>query len=209
MPIYKYKAIGFDYGGVIGGNSSNGAPFTQKVCKLLGITKQDFDETYFSMNHLMQLGELDSWEEFWRLFLQKLGKGSEKLDDIIVLNTEVERNLKIVDDKILELVDSLRGMGYKLGLLSNTTLKGAADMRALGIPAHFDVFHASSEVKHMKPRVDAFIFFAEALGVEMSELVFIDDTEKSLSTASECGYTPVLYTGYRALLDSLSDLGVL
>jgi hypothetical protein len=39
-------------------------------------------------------------------------------------------------------------------------------------------------------------------------MIFIDDSERSLSTAEQCGYTPILFTGYDELVEQLNSLHV-
>lgn len=201
-----YRAIGFDYGGVIGNPHKQGGGFKHDVCKLLEISREEYNRYYFSMNHLMMLGELNSWEEFWRLFLKRQGK-EDKLSELLVLNQRTEDGLKVVDDRVLGLVTRLK-LNYRVGLLSNTTLVGADSIRKLGVAEQFDIFHASAETKLMKPEPKAYQFFAKELGVDITELVFIDDAEKSLSTAEECGFTPILYTGYDDLVKKLKKLDI-
>ena len=110
---------------------------------------------------------------------------------------------------MVQLVDEIRAAGYKTGLLSNTTLEGGADMRRQGLDQHFDVFHISAETKLMKPQPAAFKHFADDLGVELAELIFIDDAEKSLSTAAECGFTPIFFKGRAELREQLQEIGIL
>ena len=61
---------------------------------------------------------------------------------------------------------------------------------------------------YVKPEPKAFNTFIKDLGVAMDELVFIDDSEKSLSTAKECGYTPILFKSYEQLIAALQQLGI-
>lgn len=82
-------------------------------------------------------------------------------------------------------------------------------MRRQGLEKHFDVFQISAETKLMKPQPEAFRHFAEALGVSVTELVFVDDAEKSLSTATECGFTSILFTGKEDLIGQLQSFGIL
>lgn len=203
----KYRAVGFDYGGVIGGVGNTGNNFSDMARLLLGVSEDTFAETYFGMNHKINLGEVATWREFWTEFLDKLGQ-PEKLDELMVLSDESSRNLLVIDYDMLALVDKLRQSGFKVGLLSNTTLEGAQYMREQGLAKHFDAFNASAEIKLMKPNPEAFAKLARELGVRLDELVFIDDGEKSLSTAKECGFTPILFTGRDDLLNQLQLLGI-
>ena len=205
--MMRYKAIGFDYGGVIGGLNSSGKRFNEKVCELLSISKDEYETTYYSLNHKIQLGEIDSRAEFWKIFLEVLGK-SEKLDELLDFENESAKHHRTIEPEMVSLVDKIRRQGYKTGLFSNTTLEGGENMRNQGLDKHFDVFLISSEIKLMKPDPKGFKLLADKLGVQLSELIYVDDAEKSLSTADECGFTPILFTTKEALIEELSRLGI-
>lgn len=202
------RAIAFDYGGVIGGVGSTGLNFTKQICEILGVDEATYKDVYFGMNYKINTGEIDNWHDFWKLFADKIGK-PEKYDEIVALSDEADKHLQEVDQDMLALVDDLRQKGYKTGLLSNTTADNGRKMRALGVDKHFDVFHISAETKLMKPKPEAFKYLAEALGVQPSEMVFIDDAEKSLSTTEEVGFMPILYTNLEGVKAKLVQLGVL
>jgi hypothetical protein len=40
------------------------------------------------------------------------------------------------------------------------------------------------------------------------ELIYIDDTERSLANVKEIGYRPILFTDYETLLHDLKSLGI-
>jgi len=202
------KAVGFDYGGVIGGVGSTGAGFTKQICEILGVDDATYKKVYFGMNYKINTGEIQSWHEFWKLFVDKIGK-PEKYDAVVALNDEAEKHLQIIDENMLALADNLRSRGYRVGLLSNTTVEGGKKMRNLGVDQHFDVFHISAETKLMKPRPQAFQHLADELGVQPNEMIFIDDAEKSLSTSNEVGFTPVLFESYERLTQQLAGLNML
>ena len=202
------KAICFDYGGVIGGVGAVGANFTQQACEVLGVDMRTYKDVYFGMNHKINTGEIETWREFWRLFVDTIGK-PDTYDAIVKLSEDTTKQLDIVDDSMLNLVDELHGQGYKTGLLSNATIENGKSMRKLGVDGHFDSFHISAETKHMKPSPVAFIQLAESLQVQPSEMIFIDDSEKSLSTAEEVGFVPIRFESRDKLRDELVAHGVL
>lgn len=200
-----YKAIGFDWGGVIKGRL--GSNFNKEVCEVIGVDIENFRQAYFTHNKDVNRGDID-WPELWRRVLGDLDK-VEFVDQVLAINQERSTNLpEQINFKIIDLVDNLKKKGYRVGLLSNNTLKAGKDLRGLGIDKHFDVFHISAETRLVKPELEAFELFVSELGVQTNELIFIDDAEKSLSTSKECGFTPVLYTGYDNLLDQLKSLGI-
>lgn len=198
----KYKGIGFDWGGVL--NGKPGTLFGQNVSALLGITTEEYKAAYFHHNKKVNRGQITR-EELWTLVLTELGQ-TDKVKSVMKISQEF--NADSLNENVLDLVDKLRKTGFKVGLLSNNTHEKAAEMRGSGLDKHFDVFHISAETGLVKPEPEAFEHIAEALGIKMSELVFIDDSEKSLSTADACGYKPVLFSSYQQLVNSLSELGV-
>ena len=198
----KYKAVGFDWGGVI--NGKPGMLFGHRVSELLGISTEEYQEAYFHHNKKINRGEVTS-EELWTLVLTELGQ-PDKVSKVMRISQEFNADNLNVD--VLNIVDKLRSSGIKVGLLSNNTHEKAAEMREIGLDKHFDVFHISVETGYVKPEPKAFEHLTEALRIKMSELVFIDDSEKSLSTADECGFKPILFESYQQLQNDLIELGI-
>ena len=143
--------------------------------------------------------------ELWRMVLTELGK-DDQYDEFIEFQSRLPHHE--VHSNMLRLVDALRKNGYKVGLLSNNTLKAAKHIRATGLVDHFDVCVISAEVGMSKPDPKIFEYFFSRLGVSPEEAIFIDDAEKSLSTASEVGYHPVFFDSYEGLIHELGLLGV-
>jgi putative hydrolase of the HAD superfamily len=197
----NFKAIGFDYSGVIAGISS--AEFSSRVINLLNVDPQIFKEVYYKFNKLVNTNVLTP-ADFWRKILEELGV-SNKYDELIkfIQGIPIE-----IDEQVLGLVDQLKTNGYKVGLLSNNTIAAAEKFKETGLANHFDVVVVSAEIGFSKPDPKAFQIFAERLGVKVGELIFIDDTEKSLSTAKEVGYYPILFTNYESLIEKLKLIGV-
>jgi len=198
----NFKAIGFDYGGVIAGIP--GTEFNKRVTDLLGVEPKTFQDVYFEFNHLMNNNIL-SWQDFWKKVTEELGV-FDKYKDLIKFIEELPR--REINDKIVDLADKLRVGGYKVGLLSNNDIAAANRFRETGLTHHFDVVVVSAEVGYSKPHPKAFEIFLERLGVVANELVYVDDTEKSLTTAEEIGFRPILFTNYESLLHDLKSLGV-
>ncbi len=197
-----YKAIGFDWGGVL--NGKPGKFFGEDVAKLLGITHEQYKDAYFHHNKKINRGEV-TWEQLWTLVLSELGQ-PDKVAQVMTLSDEANKDALNIE--VLELVDTLRAQGYKVGLLSNNTQEKADSMRAKGLDKHFDVFHISAETGLVKPDIAAFEHLAQSLETDISELIFIDDTDKSLSTAKVCGFMPILFADYEQLTKALRKLGI-
>lgn len=201
-----YRAIGFDWGGVLNGRP--GKYFGQTVADTVGVSSEAYKTAYFHHNQKVNRGEI-TWRQLWELVLGELGHANDpKLVDT-VLEISEKANADNLNTDILALVDSLRANGYKVGLLSNNTADKAARMRAQGLDKHFDAFDISVETGLVKPDPRAFEHLADELGASISELAFIDDSPKSLSRANEAGFTPILFDTYDQLLRDLQSLGIL
>lgn len=207
--MHNIEAVGFDYGGVIGGGRRVGNKFTSEMCQLLKIDEETYRKTYFSMNDLINTGKVDTWLEFWKLFLAKLHLPSERIEPVMKLSQKYAKVYIETDEKIIDLIDTLRVNGYKVGLLSNATKENAAQMRAIGLNKHFDAFLISSEIGIQKPDPKAFSKLLSGLDVQPSSMVFVDDSLTSLEAAKTCGFLPILYQSYSQLINALKSLKVL
>lgn len=197
-----YKAIGFDYGGVLTGES--GTIQGEKISTILGLPKTTYQEAYYRHNREFNLGHI-SGRELWAKVLAELDK-SDKLDEI--MRVFGSTHFGQLHQAMLELVNELRERGYRLGLLSNNSPEAVHKIRQ-DLSSYFDVLEVSAETGLVKPEPKAFEHFADSLGVQPNELAFIDDSVKSLSTADMVGFTPILFTDHASLLRDLEKLGIL
>lgn len=199
----QYKAIGFDYGGVIHGMP--GPLFNQKVADLLELPVNVVMKEYFARNHQANVGKV-TYNEVWKEVFSVL-KRPEAFGAFFKFQTDWEAK-KVLNTEFLDLSDQLRKAGYKTGILSNASAEMAEYVRKEKIDTHFDVYLPSCEIGCMKPDRRAYTALVEALQIEMSSLIFIDDTPRSLESADELGYTPVLFENYPNLILKLRELNL-
>lgn len=198
----KYAAIGFDWGGVL--NGQPGKVLNQQICEFLGVSSEQLLRTYFKYYKKVNRGQM-TWDEIWTAVSTDLGH-PEKARQVVKMSYEAhEDNL---NPKMLDLVANLKNQGYKVGLLSNNSQDKADLMREKGLDKLFDVMDVSVETGLVKPEPAAFRHLADGLGVKLEELIYIDDSPNSLSTAEICGYTPILFESYEQLVTELQRLGV-
>lgn len=200
----SYKAIGFDYGGVIYG--APGSVMMQAAADFLAVPIDTLRAVFFANNHYLNVEKSMSWVELWQYIAREVNR-SEKQSDIVRFIDEWDRN-QVVDEDIIRLIDELRTNGYKIGLLSNYAEGLRERLLQQGIITCFDAIGISSEMGAMKPQPEAFLKFCDMLEVQPQELVFIDDTKKSLVSAEAVGYTPILFRSFDELRQELSVLGV-
>ena len=204
----KISAIGFDWGGVILQNIDKS--FADTAANFLHVDNEKFRHAYFLYNHMINKGAnskaFDQATEMWNNILSELGF-ADRLE--IFMEFVQSRPKGEVSQDMIELIQRLKNNGWKIGLLSNASAEGTRRIRNNKCLELFDVTLFSAEIDYMKPESDAFIMLADKLGVPIKELVFIDDSEHSLSTANEVGYIPVCFKNTDALIDQLQTLGVL
>lgn len=200
----KYKAIGFDYGGVIKGKPNS--VFRSAVCDLLGVSVAEYQNAYFKHNKKINIDSV-TWESFWADVLNELGQSPNRAPEIMELSKATFG--QPINTEVLELIEAIRRNNLKTGLLSNNTRNAADSMRHNSIDEYFDVFHVSGETGHMKPSREAYELFAKDLDVPLSQLIFVDDSESSLSSAEMLGYTPILFDSLAGLRSKLVSMGVL
>lgn len=112
-----------------------------------------------------------------------------------------------VDERVLGLAEQLKSQGYKIGILSNIGGMGEELMRKkrLGM---FDVVLTSGDIGVSKPDKRAFDMLAEKLGVELDEMVFIDDAHSYIEPMQSYGIRGILYTKYDRLIEALKQIGI-
>ena len=106
------------------------------------------------------------------------------------------------------MIQVLKNLNYKIGLLSNNYTSLRKELEDLKLAELFDSIVISAEVGCYKPQPEIFKILFNKIGVESSEVAFVDDTENSLKGANEIGYIPVLFTTNEKLKEDLKNLGI-
>lgn len=196
-----YKAIGFDYGGVL--NKSKSA--LPGIAEIINIPKEELLKVYYQNNTLANIYNM-SYEDLWVKILTDLGHADKAQAAVDHMHKVWDYSL---NHQMLELIDEIRSKGFKTGFLSNNTKENGDKLRNEGLEKYFDCFLISAEIGYQKPAKEAFNLLLEGLQILPQELVFIDDSLSSLSQAGQIGYTPILFTGYENLKSELVNLGVI
>lgn len=196
-----YKAIGFDWGGVL----VHSKPIMPGIAEIINIPLSQLRPHYYKNNMLAGVESM-SYEDLWAKIISDFGR-SDKLQEVLAyMHTQQTFEL---NHEMVELVDLLKAQGYKTGLLSNNTRENGEKIRKSGLDKHFDAFLISAEIGYQKPEKDAFNLLIKELEVLPQELIFIDDSTGSLSQASQIGYQPILFTGIEDLKTELIKLKVI
>ena len=203
----KIKAIVFDYGGVLVTNSAaTKSSLTDDIAATVGVTTDDFRQAYFKYNYLTNI-ENQPWINACLRAVAEFNVSSEVSDRVRKLVKDFNDSTVVNKD----LVDRLPELttAYTLAILSNYTLELRAVLTSQGLHDYFDRVFVSSEIGFQKPRPSAFAAVYQSLNINPEEMVFIDDSRKSLETAHEVGYTPILFQNNAQLFSDFEKLGVL
>lgn len=114
-------------------------------------------------------------------------------------------------DATMRLVERLRAVGHRLGLLSNTNgvhWRFFRDGRYPTLATAFEVGVGSFEARSMKPDARIFEIAVERAGVPKEEVFFADDREENVAGAIAYGIDAVRFTGAEALEVELRARGV-
>ncbi len=110
---------------------------------------------------------------------------------------------------VKNLLEALRP-NYKLACLSNTSeLHWPRLMHEMGLKDLLDHHFASHIIKKIKPDAECFQHLVDALGLHPQHILFFDDNLINVESARKLGIKAVHVQGFKALRQSIQELGVL
>lgn len=201
MKNHKIKTIAFDYGGVIKINERN---LSSDICDYLKINKEELEKEYFLVNHLANVQHI-SFSDVFTIVVSKFDNSDETKKYILDL-IESNKNKWYLNDELINIIKDLKKRNYKIALLSNNSIELRQKLVENEIIDIFDEIIISAEVGWQKPQSEIFEILFKKLGVNANEVIFIDDTSKSLENADKIGYTPVLFKDNESLKLELSSI---
>jgi glucose-1-phosphatase len=115
-----------------------------------------------------------------------------------------------LNTRILPILFGLRGAGYQLGVLSNTS---SAHWRYCTgkFPFLLSLFHRhalSYQIGAMKPSAAIYEQATQIAGVPPREILFFDDRPENIIAASSLGWNAVLFTTPAAAAQALATRGI-
>lgn len=196
------STIAFDYAGVLEIAERN---IVDEITEYMNITLEKWNSVYHTLNYLCNV-EGKTWGEVAILTVEKLGASQEQvveIQEIMRLNALSKK----VNEGLVEIIKKLKP-NYTIALISNYPPHLREKLDKQNLIELFDEIIISGEVGFQKPQPEIFLLFCERLNITPQELVFIDDSKKSLEGASDIGYTPVLYRSNQQLEQDLKELHI-
>lgn len=198
----KYKAIVFDFNGVIFGNPS--FEFDRKISKIIGVSVDDFKKIYRQHNNSYNIG-LTSLEKLWSDILTDFNKVS-----ILPEVLELVNSPRLINQNVISIIKNLKEKGYRLGIFSNFTKSGAQLIKNNSlITSLFDTIVISAEIALAKPNRDAYEYLISKLNLSPQEILFIDDSQINIEAAERVGIKSIIFKNSSNLQSELIKIGVL
>ena len=181
------STIAFDYDGVLHKSQKN---LIAEITGYLGIDLDTWHKVYFSLNHISNV-ENKPWEDVMAATAQKLGASDEQIKHLRVLYKTIKVN-KVLNTELVEFICELKKT-YRIALISNYPSELRDKLINQNILSLFEEVILSGEVGYQKPQPEIFKVLCSKMNIPMNELIFIDDTQRSLEGAELIGYKPILY----------------
>jgi putative hydrolase of the HAD superfamily len=189
MPV-ALSAIIFDYGNVL--CQSQPPADTQALAAILGLPLADFSELYWRFRIPYDAGTLDP-AAYWN---QLASAASRTLaPDQIAELTEIDsRSWSHPAPLMPEWARDLRAAGLRTALLSNMPVAVRDYVLGCSWLPEFDARVFSCDIGICKPGFQMYRQCLETLGVEPSEVLFLDDREPNVRAAEALGLHAILFT---------------
>lgn len=181
------KAILFDFGDTL---ASTDPPFILRIAMAIRaagfeISDREFEEEYLRADYKLYLKHKERGgitpEEHMKWFLPLLYESLSPARDIDKFRQRVRAEMSAIEftrvalPGVLELLDSLKGRGYKLGVISNNDGRTEEKCAEVGIRDHFDVILDSTNLGMVKPDSRIFHYALDRLGISPGEALYIGD----------------------------------
>jgi len=166
------------------------AQLYERMARSVGMESDHFSEAWSAAYDARATGPL---EQSVRTVCNGLGLGDEHVPALIDVRLDFTRTTLVPRDGALDVLDELRGRGYRLGLISVCSEEVPQLWPETPFAARIDepVFSCSVGVAKPDPRI--YRIAAERLGVEPCECLFVDDQPSFVEGAIEAGMDAIVF----------------
>lgn len=192
-------AVVFDYGNVLA--VRNQEILNQFLCISLQMTKEEFTKAKIEKKSSKKPDEV-----FWMEFSQKSGK---KLPlNWNKLYKEALRSSLGASEDMYSMIQELKELGIKVGLLSNIEKRYATIAKDFGLFTPFDPCLLTCDMGVKKPNPIAYELLQKAVGAEAGNIIFIDDDHANIETAQKMGFDAIEFKSSDQIRHELKRRGI-
>ena len=193
----KYMAIIFDlFGTLVDSYSVQGYNrLLTDMASALELPSEDFSKLWRDTTYERGIGIFKTTEESIRYICNKLivSVSDENIRKCEQIRLENTRKALTPKNGAVDILKSLRGLGYKIGLITNCSADVPLFWKNTEFSHFFDVTIFSASVGMKKPDPKIYNLACEQLGVEPNECLYIGDGDSNeLSGASQLGMDAVM-----------------
>lgn len=205
--MHTIKAVIFDYGGVIYSiPDAKGMSIFEALSTQLALDIEEFKARYFANNYR---NNIQNWTHKQTLLyvLETFGPDKKVTGEALIDEFLGKRSL---NEELIGHIKDIKAQGYTIALLSNYNSELRTALQQNGLAELFgENIFISTEIGCQKPDPKIFEHTFEKLGLRPEEVVFIDDSPRSLSTAEEVGYHAVRFIDNEKLEKDLQSFGII
>jgi putative hydrolase of the HAD superfamily len=198
------RVIVFDYGEVI--SVSQSTADRAALVQVSGLDTGLFWELYNRYRDDLDQG-VTLPREYWNLIARDAGVewSPAQLQQLWAADI---RSWISVEPGTVQLLAELHAGGTRVALLSNAGFDFSDPFRHSPMAAYFEAMFVSAELGLIKPDPEIYRVTARELGIELEQMVFIDNKKINVDAATALGVTGHVFTTVaelRAFLESLAS----
>jgi putative hydrolase of the HAD superfamily len=200
----KDRVVVFDYGEVISLSPSEADRAV--LVATSGVEPELFWETYWKHRDDLDQGRVDVPGYWARVAADTASTWSAST--VYALWVADFRGWISVEPGTIDLIAAMHVGGTRLALLSNAGFDFASPFRFSPMGKYFERVFISAEMDSVKPDHAIYREVADGLGIELAQMVFIDNKKVNTDAAAELGATVHHYEGVdglRVFLESLAS----
>jgi putative hydrolase of the HAD superfamily len=198
------RVVVFDYGEVISRSPSDADRST--LLAISGCDDEPFWRSYWAHRDGLDQGTI-TIPEYWALVAADLGVSwrASRVHELWVADF---RSWWSIEPGTVDLIEQLHEGGTRLAILSNAGFDFASGFRRSPMGSFFEHVFVSAEMDAIKPDPAIYVEVADGLGIDLTQMVFVDNKSINTDAALRLGVTVHHFTGVEGLgafLRSLSS----
>ena len=187
----------FDFGGVIA-EADNEVVFTY-LERSLHLSRKDVLQVIAQLRESRLKGI--SEEQFWNEYSTSTNISlPEKWVESLAA---VQQSAIRPNHRMIDMVKKLKGLGYRIALLSNVSKPQAKIVRETGLYLYFDPILLSCEIGVEKPNIEAYQILLQRLHATARDCIMIDDASENIQSAQRLGMGTILFQSTDAFFAEL------
>lgn len=196
------RVVVFDYGEVISLSPSEADRAV--LLEIAGVPEEPFWQAYWAHRDDLDQGRVDV-PGYWARVAADLGV-TWSASTVYAIWVADFRGWFSVEPAVIDLIAALHEGGTRLALLSNAGFDFAGPFRYSPMGQYFERLFISAEMDSIKPDPAIYREVAAELGIELEQMVFIDNKKVNTDAAALLGVTVHHFEGAAGLSTFLHSL---